>query len=110
MGRASWINPWRANASRSPGSTPRPALRRCGAVESGDEVAEVAAPHKPLLLLWLFGRFAANRSGAVTYEEAERLSRFSLAAHHTERPLMPLCESVGIIRIGWWAGCRGCRG
>ncbi|WP_345673008.1 phosphorothioated DNA-binding restriction endonuclease, partial [Streptomyces phyllanthi] len=29
------------------------------------------APHKPLLLLWLLGRFAASGSTAVTYEEAE---------------------------------------
>lgn len=31
----------------------------------------VRAPHKPLLLLWLFGRFAATGSSAVTYAEAE---------------------------------------
>ncbi|WP_347106115.1 phosphorothioated DNA-binding restriction endonuclease [Streptomyces sp. CB03238] len=29
------------------------------------------APHKPLLVLWLLGRFAASGSTAVTYEEAE---------------------------------------
>jgi hypothetical protein len=28
------------------------------------------APHKPLLLLWLFGRFAATGSGRATYAEA----------------------------------------
>ncbi|HUK73403.1 MAG TPA: HNH endonuclease [Streptosporangiaceae bacterium] len=28
-------------------------------------------PHKPLLLLWLFGQFAANGTSAVTYQEAE---------------------------------------
>ncbi|MGH3389136.1 MAG: phosphorothioated DNA-binding restriction endonuclease [Actinomadura sp.] len=34
-------------------------------------VGGVRAPHKPLLLLWLFGRFAANGTSAVAYEEAE---------------------------------------
>ncbi|GGL87779.1 HNH endonuclease [Streptomyces fumigatiscleroticus] len=29
------------------------------------------APHKPLLVLWLLGRFAATGSTAVTYDEAE---------------------------------------
>jgi putative restriction endonuclease len=29
------------------------------------------APHKPLLLLWLFGRFAATGTSAVAYAEAE---------------------------------------
>ncbi|MFF9126329.1 phosphorothioated DNA-binding restriction endonuclease [Streptomyces sp. NPDC014889] len=29
------------------------------------------APHKPLLLLWLLGRFAASGRTAVTYQEAE---------------------------------------
>ncbi|MBO0883292.1 MAG: hypothetical protein J2P17_23740 [Mycobacterium sp.] len=31
----------------------------------------VRAPHKPLLLLWLFGRLAASGSSAVSYAEAE---------------------------------------
>jgi putative restriction endonuclease len=29
------------------------------------------APHKPLLLLWLFGQFAATGSSAASYEQAE---------------------------------------
>ncbi|MFE7214737.1 phosphorothioated DNA-binding restriction endonuclease [Streptomyces sp. NPDC001698] len=29
------------------------------------------APHKPLLVLWLFGRFGASGSTAVTYDEVE---------------------------------------
>jgi putative restriction endonuclease len=33
--------------------------------------ARLRAPHKPLLLLWLFGRFAATSSTAVAYMEAE---------------------------------------
>ena len=31
----------------------------------------VRAPHKPLLLLWLFGRFAATGSTVAAYSEAE---------------------------------------
>ena len=28
-------------------------------------------PHKPLLLLWLFGQFAATGSSAASYQQAE---------------------------------------
>ena len=34
-------------------------------------VGDVRVPHKPLLLLWLFGRFAATGSTLATYAEAE---------------------------------------
>jgi putative restriction endonuclease len=34
-------------------------------------VGGIRAPHKPLLLLWLFGRFTAVGSTVVTYAEAE---------------------------------------
>ena len=34
-------------------------------------VGNVRAPHKPLLLLWLFGRFAAGGSTVAAYAEAE---------------------------------------
>lgn len=34
-------------------------------------VGGTRAPHKPLLLLWLFGRLAATGTSAVTYEQAE---------------------------------------
>lgn len=34
-------------------------------------MGEIRAPHKPLLLLWLFGRFAATGSSLTTYEQAE---------------------------------------
>ena len=34
-------------------------------------VGNVRAPHKPLLLLWLFGRFAATGRTAAAYAEAE---------------------------------------
>ncbi|MGH3149927.1 MAG: hypothetical protein ACRDOB_04240 [Streptosporangiaceae bacterium] len=29
------------------------------------------APHKPLLLLWLFGQFAGTGSSAASYQQAE---------------------------------------
>jgi putative restriction endonuclease len=35
------------------------------------QVGGLRAPHKPLLLLWLFGRFAATGSTSVSYKEAE---------------------------------------
>jgi len=31
----------------------------------------VRVPHKPLLLLWLFGQFAATGSSAASYQQAE---------------------------------------
>jgi putative restriction endonuclease len=34
-------------------------------------VGGIRAPHKPLLLLWLFGQFAATGSSAARYEQAE---------------------------------------
>ena len=34
-------------------------------------VGQVRVPHKPLLLLWLFGHFAATGSSAATYQQAE---------------------------------------
>jgi putative restriction endonuclease len=37
----------------------------------GAPIAGRRAPHKPLLLLWLLGRFAEFGSTAVTYQEAE---------------------------------------
>ena len=33
--------------------------------------ARLRAPHKPLLLLWLFGRFAATGSTVTAYADAE---------------------------------------
>jgi putative restriction endonuclease len=34
-------------------------------------VGQVRVPHKPLLLLWLFGQFAATGSSTATYQQAE---------------------------------------
>jgi putative restriction endonuclease len=46
-------------------------LRRLSALRRA-QVGGRRAPHKPLLLLWLLGRFAASGSTAVTYLEAEQ--------------------------------------
>ncbi len=35
------------------------------------QVGQVRVPHKPLLLLWLFGQFAATGSSAASYQQAE---------------------------------------
>jgi putative restriction endonuclease len=41
-----------------------------GRVAAGP-VGQVRVPHKPLLLLWLFGQFAATGSSQASYEQAE---------------------------------------
>jgi hypothetical protein len=35
------------------------------------QVGQVRVPHKPLLLLWLFGQFTATGSSATSYQQAE---------------------------------------
>jgi putative restriction endonuclease len=35
-------------------------------------VGQVRVPHKPLLLLWLFGQFAATGNSAASYQQAEQ--------------------------------------
>jgi len=35
------------------------------------QVGQVRVPHKPLLLLWLFGQFAVTGSSAASYQQAE---------------------------------------
>jgi putative restriction endonuclease len=35
------------------------------------QVGQVRVPHKPLLLLWLFGQFAATGSSVASYEQTE---------------------------------------
>jgi putative restriction endonuclease len=88
-------------------------------------VGGVRAPHKPLLLLWLFGRFAATGAGAVSYAEAEepvsRLinefgppmasqsaarRRAAMPFVHLERELWELTDGSGV-EIGPDAGERG---
>jgi putative restriction endonuclease len=34
-------------------------------------IGQVRVPHKPLLLLWLFGQFASTGSSATSYEQAQ---------------------------------------
>lgn len=77
-------------------------------------VAGRRVPHKPLLLLWLFGRFAATGNSRVTYEQAEepvsRLinefgppiaspsaarQRAAMPFVHLERELWDLRDSLG---------------
>jgi len=89
-------------------------------------VGDVRVPHKPLLLLWLFGRFAATGSSLATYAEAEepvsRLinefgppvknpsaarSRAAMPFVHMERDLWDLRDGrgreIGLVpeRRGW---------
>nr|WP_245793540.1 HNH endonuclease [Streptomyces pini] len=57
-------------------------------------VAGRRAPHKPLLLLWLLGRFAATGSTAVAYDEAEEpvgrmIDDYGPPARSTDRVAMP---------------------
>ena len=47
--------------------------------------ARLRAPHKPLLLLWLFGRFAASGSTVTAYAEAEESLPASVARLIVER-------------------------
>ena len=77
-------------------------------------VGAVRVPHKPLLLLWLFGQFAATGSSAAGYQQAEEpvsqlindfgppVASASLARQraampfvHLERELWDLRDSAG---------------
>jgi hypothetical protein len=50
-------------------------------------VGGIRAPHKPLLLLWLFGRFATAGSSAAAYEEAgEPVSTLLTTSARLSRP------------------------
>ena len=44
-------------------------LARLGGLRQA-RVGQVRVPHKPLLLLWLFGQFAATGSSAASYQRA----------------------------------------
>ena len=46
-------------------------LERLAGLRRGVASGGKRAPHKPLLLLWLFGRFATTGSSAATYAQAE---------------------------------------
>ena len=45
-------------------------LARLGGLRQA-RIGQVRVPHKPLLLLWLFGQFAATGSSVATYRQAE---------------------------------------
>src|SRR5215467_5055746 len=66
--------------------------------------ARLRAPHKPLLLLWLFGRFSAVGSTVATYAEAEEpvsalINEFgppvASAAAARRRAAMPFVHQIG---------------
>ncbi len=78
------------------------------------QVGGVRVPHKPLLLLWLFGRFAMSGSSAASYQEAEEpvsrlindfgppvaspsaaLQRAAMPFVHLERDLWDLRDANG---------------
>jgi putative restriction endonuclease len=65
--------------------------------------ARLRAPHKPLLLLWLFGRFSAIGSTVATYAEAEEPvsalinefgPRMASATAARRRAAMPFVQAV----------------
>jgi putative restriction endonuclease len=99
------------------------------------QIGSRRAPHKPLLVLWLLGRFAASGSTAVTYEEAEEpvsrlinefgpavlsrsraLERAAMPFVHLERDLWDLRDRDGDAlgpdapERGGWLRTRGARG
>jgi putative restriction endonuclease len=97
-------------------------------------IGPVRAPHKPLLLLWLFGRFAASGSTAVAYAEAEepvsrliddfgppaapsgRRQRAAMPFVHLERAIWDLRDGSGAMiepdapERGTWLTGRGAAG
>ncbi len=97
--------------------------------------ARLRAPHKPLLLLWLFGRFAAAGSTVATYAEVEEpvsalinefgapvvsaaagRQRAAMPFVHLERELWDLRDGVGTVigpdapERGAWLVSRGAVG
>lgn len=88
--------------------------------------ARLRAPHKPLLLLWLFGRFASTGSTATAYVEAEEpvsalindfgppvasasagRQRAAMPFVHLEREIWDLHDGLGAAEIGPDAPERG---
>jgi putative restriction endonuclease len=91
------------------------------------QVGQVRVPHKPLLLLWLFGQFAATGSSAASYQQAEEpvsqlindfgppvaspaaaRQRAAMPFVHLERELWDLRDATGSVigpdapeRRGW---------
>jgi putative restriction endonuclease len=77
-------------------------------------VGQLRVPHKPLLLLWLFGQFATTGNSAATYQQAEEpvsqlindfgppvasaaaaRQRAAMPFVHLERELWDLRDAVG---------------
>ena len=81
--------------------------------------ARLRAPHKPLLLLWLFGRYAATGSTAAAYAEAEEpvsvriheygppVASASLSRQRAAMPFVHLEREIWDLRDG--AGARSSR-
>jgi len=66
------------------------------------QIGEKRAPHKPLLLLWLFGLFAATGSARATYAEAA--SPIHSPLYLPVPPLLhvrPGQPSVDVMYISW---------
>jgi len=99
------------------------------------QVGNRRAPHKPLFVLWLLGRFAASGSTAVTYDAAEEpvsllinefgpavtsrstaLQRAAMPFVHLERDLWDLWDRDGNVigpdvpERGGWLRARGAHG
>lgn len=98
-------------------------------------IGPVRAPHKPLLLLWLFGQFAANGTTVTPYSRAEdpvsalindfgppvttasaRRQRAAMPFVHLERELWDLRDGSGaaiepeVSRSGTWLAGHGAAG
>jgi hypothetical protein len=80
-------------------------------------VGGIRAPHKPLLLLWPFGRFAATGSTVATYADAEEpvsalinefgplVASAAAARHRAAMPFVHLERELWDLRDG--AGAAG---
>jgi putative restriction endonuclease len=70
IGAASWLAGEHSGKREVGGLTPDDLLGLLARLRRA-RVGDVRVPHKPLLLLWLFGRFAATGSSLATYAAAE---------------------------------------
>jgi hypothetical protein len=65
--------------------TPNELMERLSALRRA-QIGGKRAPHEPLLLLWLFGRFAAIGSALVSYAEAadpvSQVMRLTMTPRH----------------------------
>ncbi len=76
-GPEQWKTRWEtAGQPRSIGNLcrePTPATSCWGGWPPAAPIDQKRAPHKPLLLLWLFGQFAATGSSTASYQQAEEV-------------------------------------